>query len=77
MLHQVIAKTVAWYDCTFSKIKKVENHSSGGLQAAYEDADSAAMALQAVAPVGLKHLQSDKLVLKQKSLLVQTQLISS
>ena len=73
MLHQFITKTVAWYDCIFSKIKE----SSGCLQAAYEDADSAAMALQAVAPVGLMHLQSDKLVLKQKSLLVQTQLISS
>ena len=35
------------------------------LQAAYENADSAAMALQAVAPIGLKHLQSDKLVVKQ------------
>jgi len=49
----------------------------GALQAAYENADSAAMALQAVAPVGLKHLQSEKLVLKQKSMLLQMQVEES
>ena len=43
------------------------------LQAAYEDADSTALALQAVAPIGLKHLQLQKLVIKEKSLLLQTQ----
>lgn len=47
------------------------------LQAAYENADSAAMALQAVAPIGLKHLQSDKLVVKQGNLQMQAQLASS
>ena len=47
------------------------------VQAAYENADSAAMALQAVAPVGLKHFQTSKLVLKEQNLLVQTQEQSS
>ena len=42
------------------------------MQAAYEDADSAATSLQAVAPIGLKHLQSDKLVMKEKAVLLQT-----
>lgn len=42
------------------------------VQAAYEDADSAATSLQAVAPIGLKHLQSDKLVMKEKAVLLQT-----
>ena len=44
------------------------------LQAAYEDADSAAMALQAVAPIGLKRLESHKLVLEETAVLLQEQL---
>lgn len=44
------------------------------VQAAYEDADSTAMALQAVAPIGLKRLESHKLVLQQTALLLQEQL---
>ena len=47
------------------------------VQAAYENADSAAMALQAVAPIGLKHLRSDKLVLREKAMLLQTVLADS
>ena len=43
------------------------------LQAAYEDADSTTIALQAVAPIGLKHLRLDKLVIKEKALLLQTE----
>lgn len=43
-------------------------------QAAYEDADSAAMALQAVAPIGLKHLASHKLVVQETAVLLQEQL---
>ena len=35
------------------------------------------MALQAVAPIGLKHLRSDKLVLKEKAVLLQTVLTDS
>ena len=45
---------------------------SVAVQAAYEDADSAATSLQAVAPVGLKHLQSDKLVMKEKAVPLHT-----
>lgn len=42
------------------------------VQAAYEDADSAATSLQAVAPIGFKHFKSDKLVMKEKAVLLQT-----
>lgn len=69
-----VIREVKYSEGTFEELSQAGAPPDG---AAYEDADSAAMALQAVAPVGLKHLQSDKLVLKQKSLLVQTQLISS
>lgn len=47
------------------------------VQAAYENTDSAAMALQAVAPIGVKHLRTEKLVMKEKAVLLQTVLADS
>lgn len=47
------------------------------VQAAYENADSAAIALQAVAPIGLRHLRTEKLVMKEKAVLLQTVMADS
>lgn len=57
-----VIREIKYSEGTFEELSKAGAPADG---AAYENADSAAMALQAVAPIGLKHLQSDKLVVKQ------------
>lgn len=65
-----IIREVKFSEGTFGELAKAGAPSDG---AAYEDADSTAIALQAVAPIGLKHLRLDKLVIKEKALLLQTE----
>ncbi|KAL3153289.1 hypothetical protein ABBQ38_011634 [Trebouxia sp. C0009 RCD-2024] len=69
-----IIKEIRYSEGTFEELSAAGAPPDG---AAYENADSAAMALQAVAPIGVKHLRAEKLVMKEKAVLLQTVLADS